>query len=642
MKRATGRIGNMLFSIIHNLIYIIEEIKNKKYDKYKYIFLYFDTKIFCLYTNGSNKQLIEYLTLLNCDLLLNKLILDNIIKPIYYDDFYPYYIIYSVLDIEICNKLNSYLVDLYKDLRKKEQIEDDKEYITISLHYRLSDFCATGFSKCYNHKQLTYEGSNFRILSFIYYRDCLKKIFDKEKDKNFKIIIYYLSSPLDDLFIKFFIEYLKISFDDLKEKIKFITEIDYLDELTDKTKIFDLSIIYSASLSNYLILSNSTFGFWMFYFKLLKLKLDDLPIPVIITNVYFGNYFIYYTDSSKYKMSLLHILNDQYFLWLQPDNLIKVMTTTDKTVNLPKYFIDDINLYNQKIQFESSCIVDSAYFICLINDIIRTTLILIYIYLYIDNIDNELDLVDIIKILYCLDFKYEIGQNQQFYFDIFKFYILDQKELIKERIVFMFQNFEITTKNKDIFDISHFFNLLKTNIDKLSIKEYIELCTYKNTDIDKFNNFIYLKNDYIFEIKIDKPTDEFKNFIRKFINNNEFLNEFPLKIDIFKYLLNNNLFLLICKFWYISNIQKLSELKNIFDSKDTTKYEQIHTYIKKLYIEIYGENNQKFKIDFDKMKKLLYGSDKIYEQSLDNIILKIYTYENPTLQILIFIKQQIS
>jgi hypothetical protein len=499
-----SRIGNILFSIMRNIIYV----KTKQLETDKYIFICLDDFKYLRYE--SNKELFNYLTLYDTNKLIYIDLFTDIPIPFDYNteyigEYYPYKIINLILlNKNIRNSIKEIFNKLYIDLRKEEQKIDDESYITITIHYRLSDFCANGYNKCFNKRLVGYEGDNYRILSFIYYCNCLEKIFNKnkEEEKKFKIIIYYYSNNLDDLFIKLFIEYLNIYFENIKEKIQFITEIQYLNELTDKSKIFDLSIIYTASLSKYLILSNSTFGFWMFYFRLLRLENDSDIIN--IDDVLFGKYLLY-TKTSE----LFEFINNQLFLSLDTELIPEIIDQEyEKYKDYYKDIIKadiikaDIKIYNSKITFDKECIVNSSYFYCIKNDIIRMFLVYYYIYKYITDNDKLNELIELLK---C-----SIDYNIIYCFEFFKKNILKHdKNILKDIIKNIFTNFSTDNKN-----IAEFLNKLK-DIDNINLLDFILSCSYIITDKKSFEKFIeYNSIDYEIDMFYDNI---YINFISKFL-----------------------------------------------------------------------------------------------------------------------------
>ena len=249
---------------------------------------------------------------------------------------------------------------------KNNNITINKNTKIISLHYRLSDFCAgnsddTIFKNLWNDSHLycynsdlsiptsINEGIYFKILSFSYYIKCIEKIINNNKDNNYNylIIIYYLKTNNDNIIIKLLIEYIKYKFS--VTNIQLITEHQYYKDI----KLNELDLIYHASLNDYIILSNSTFGFWMCFLKILK-ELESEKTT--IDSIYYGKYLIY-TENDK--------IDHNAFLKFDKNALLKI---------------------NSDCKIETE---DIYYFYCLKNDIVRLLLIMLYFkYKYNVNIED--------------------------------------------------------------------------------------------------------------------------------------------------------------------------------------------------------------------------------------------------------------
>jgi len=379
------RLGNRLFNFFRTLTYIYKDIINNSI--IEYIFIY-------SYDNNISNLLKKYIIICNKynDILkLNKR--DNIIFYNFnnINKIYQKYYYYShdILEILLNNKLIKYNFMEFINKNIKIQKFDDTDKIKISLHYRLSDYCSgntnnklyeiyekyTNVPKllddeklnCFNNNYVNSdEGKKVNILSFIYYKNCIENIIKNNPDKkNFLIIIYYLKTLYDNIIIKLFIIYIKKNFTDIN--IEFKTEYEYYTE-----QLNELDLIYNSSLNDIVILSNSTFGFWMIFFKILNSYKNN---TTELNTVYYGKYLYYLKDNSR---AVIDEINS--FLYIDKMYITKL--------NESKYILENSNL----LHFNNNCIINNDsiyYFKCLLKDRIRIILIILYFkYKYNTNINN--------------------------------------------------------------------------------------------------------------------------------------------------------------------------------------------------------------------------------------------------------------
>ena len=276
------RIGNKLFYFIDTLFKYLKYIENISNTTYNHIIIIFDELfhpeiVHIIYSKN--------LTGIGIDFLDRKNNYTNIIDYLDYLDvsefmynnptFNSRYILEYLFDSEYepsKKNLKQYLRMITCDL-KKAKYNDNKK--CISMHIRMSDFC-TGRNTCFdkvteivlsdtensNIKNNQGASNDFPILSFEYYYNCLNEILKDKDYSDYRLIIYYYDSFIDNIVIKFYIKMFEIKF----SKLEIITEHEYLDK-TKNTN--ELSLLYTASQSEYIIISNSTFGFFMYYFGIL-------------------------------------------------------------------------------------------------------------------------------------------------------------------------------------------------------------------------------------------------------------------------------------------------------------------------------------------------------------------------------------
>jgi len=209
------------------------------------------------------------------------------------------------------------------------------------------------------------EGKDFYILSFLYYKKIIEKIIQNNPDKEYLIIIYYLSSEIDDIIIKLLIKYITDCFD--KINIEFVTEYEYYNE-----EYNELQLIYNSSLNDIVILSNSTFGYWMTFFKIIYTYEKDK----VINSIYFGKYLKYMFIDDKIK-------NAEMSAYLNIDQMLDSKTSEIKFIKCDfLLFDDDCSLDNDHIY----------YFYCLKYDLIRILLVILYFkIIYKKNINDIVD-----------------------------------------------------------------------------------------------------------------------------------------------------------------------------------------------------------------------------------------------------------
>ena len=265
-----------------------------------------------------------------------------------YRPFIYHYLLKDEYQIYTRNCITSLLENnIITDLRKNKEA---KSYKTITIHTRMSDFCS-GMTECFDINTYSTEGESYLILDFDYYINALLEILKKEKEiENLQIIIFYRKTPIDIMVVKLLKLYItkKLGISNI------ITEYDYC----SSEKYSELSLIYTSSLSDYIIISNSTFAFWMFYFKMMKNNNDN-------NNIYFQKYPIYAAGEDNYLQ--LNII--------PKDELILDVLKDKKTYN-------DIN---------------NNYFICssLQKDFVRTLLCIIMIAYCIETKNESYDKTDV-------------------------------------------------------------------------------------------------------------------------------------------------------------------------------------------------------------------------------------------------------
>jgi hypothetical protein len=386
------RFGNKLFGFFKSLVYTCKELihfDNKELKhlyNIKYIFFYNEDDYFekrsyelldkhIFNKDYDNVKIREITYLRNLRSITNK----NDFNNLY--DYYAHDILCILLDSKNIESKNikTFFYDFINKNTKvlKIRTTQSDDLIKISLHYRLSDFCAgntddTFFNEykknintnvirdqfeCYNNStKVNDEGKKFYILSFIYYMNIINKIISQNQNKEFKIIIYYLKTKIDDIIIYLLIEYIQKNIDE-KIKVYFDTEYSYYEE----NNYNELDLIYNASKNDVVILSNSTFGFWMIFFKILS---DYTDKDTEIKSIYYGKY--------------LNYSNITGYLYID------------------KMLENNVLIESNLLKFNENCSIDDSniyYFHCLELDMIRIFLIILYFKLKykinIDNIDEQ-------------------------------------------------------------------------------------------------------------------------------------------------------------------------------------------------------------------------------------------------------------
>lgn len=197
----------------------------------------------------------------------------NFFKPHDINTKFVNFYMFSILGLNMMlNIINKFIACISSDLRlDKYKSSDDK--VTISVHFRMSDYC-TGQNTCFDKIQNNIndvenlDGANIRfpILGFKYYIDSLDEILRKNNGKKCRIILFYYKTFIDEQIIKLYINIIKIRFKDFDLEI--ITEYEYI----ESSKANEISLIFTASLSDYIIMSNSTFGYFMCYFNIVRYR----------------------------------------------------------------------------------------------------------------------------------------------------------------------------------------------------------------------------------------------------------------------------------------------------------------------------------------------------------------------------------
>lgn len=354
-----GRLGNNLFDYIRYLITIflnaraIQDVGINKiliaapYPILSFEYIY-DQKII----NHTQLILIEHLKEYQYKFL-------DLLKS-ESDVLYKYYssiiLLYTLHNIEIYKFIQPILYNYFTNFIESKIIEKKSDICDICLHIRMSDFCSS--NKNYRNTLDGNEGAIYLypILSFNYYYNCLDQIIANNPDHIYRLIIFYYKTPIDELVINYFINTLKIRYEN--KKLIIITEYEY-------TKADnELSLIYDASLCDYIILSNSTFAFWIYYFRMLR---SNEP-----NKIYYPKYPLY--------NSLIEVIPLLLNTALYNDIIINYDTDYNKA--LEKLQINDIITYNS---------VTSSYFICL-NKIIENKDLVRLIFASIEYFRSKLNL----------------------------------------------------------------------------------------------------------------------------------------------------------------------------------------------------------------------------------------------------------
>jgi len=363
---------------------------------------------------------------------------------------------------------------------KEVPIVPIKKKEKISIHYQLSDFCAGNTdneiqdlynkfktptptitdSKCFNIKSTGDDGLSLNIVSFIYYEKIIKEIIKDKDINNFVIIIYYLKTNIDDIIIKLFIKYLILKF----PGIAITTEYEYYEQPYN-----ELDLLYSASLNNYIIMTNSTFSYWMFFFKILYLsELIDIDC-------------IYFSKHLKYLEHTFLDLNGD----LEP-------------------FISD-----KLISFKEECHIKQVeYFYCLKNDIIRIFLVLLYFKLNKDLDMNELNATPDCKWFIQLYKKYYehklLNPNTKLVYEdiediesIFELYDSTPIDITKDKLTQIFKkivDYNIATDTTDT-KLTEIISLMSFNVGESSMSFSVsESLSSKNKYFKYKTKYLKLKN----------------------------------------------------------------------------------------------------------------------------------------------------
>jgi hypothetical protein len=224
------------------------------------------------------------------------------------------------------------------------------------------------------------DNKNFPILSFQYYKNIITKICSNNKLDKKLIIIYYLKTTIDEIIVKLLIKYLQNAF----PLLTFITEYEYY----DSTTYTELGLLYNAGMNDIVILSNSTFGYWMSFFNILKNYTDT---DTKLKSVYFGRYLFYVMPSSN-ESEIYDVINNNGYLILDKDILSKSDLKEYKHKVDDEYYNKILESYNENFNeltkinfFDDSCIIPNNeiyYFYCYTYDMIRIFLVIFYIKKY--------------------------------------------------------------------------------------------------------------------------------------------------------------------------------------------------------------------------------------------------------------------
>jgi hypothetical protein len=374
--RIGDRLGNNLFGIFRSITIILKNDYEKyDYKKYNYIFIYIDTE---KELNGFINKLVIKQKYINSNKINSNLLyhdrgsfLSKLMK------------IYAATDILQILLLNNQMKEIFKNvilsiIGEELTIVQPSSKKKISLHYRLSDFCSGDLDTDHNSKCISSNSSKpsepsnniiFPILSFQYYANIINKIIENNKvdydQSKLLIIIYYLQTNIDYIIVMLLKDYLISKF----EKLEIIFEHEYYVQTTS-----ELALLYSAGNNDIVILSNSTFGYWMSFFNILKSYTDTTKL----TSVYFGQYLLYtnkflikrllHTDSEKEIYNLM--IYDNGYLMLDKD----ILNSPNEAIFTKLEAFD---------YFDDKCVIDYIdiyYFTCYLYDMVRIFLVIYYYY----------------------------------------------------------------------------------------------------------------------------------------------------------------------------------------------------------------------------------------------------------------------
>ena len=293
----------------------------------------------------------------------------------------------------IKNTVISCLAQSYTDLRKSESKELTN---TVGIHFRMSDYCS-GQITCFDKlKTSEFTTSNldgtsvqFPILSFKYYETALSTLIENDKGaKKYNIIFFYRKTFIDEGIIQLY-KYIIIN-----KFVQYIERIYCEEEYINYTDFTELSLMYTISLCDYLIISNSTFSFFVYYFKILNSNIKstaDLQSRNL-SSIYVPKKMIYIRYNTALEPSIdmapsTEIINKikekkvnipdidnisfEQFLILDIFNYILIYIITAKLCNKDKYknfldtllllIVNDKQLIEVLLDFELSTFLKKIY-----------------------------------------------------------------------------------------------------------------------------------------------------------------------------------------------------------------------------------------------------------------------------------------
>jgi hypothetical protein len=249
------------------------------------------------------------------------------------------------------------------------------------------------------------------------------------------------------------------------------------------------------------------------------------------------NYKKIYNFIFLYKEELINILEDQTTIYAINENIDNnaidlLIKNIDKSLNK----IENINL---------NAYIDFYIYIEELTKLLHNNIIFI----------NTIDIYEK-KFLISDTSKNNINQNKTLILDLYKKYNIENKKLLNESIISIFNNLDIVNKYNEIFLI------LRQHLDKNNntISLYLEFInTIKSLEID--SNFLEIINQYNLQLKDSILINELENINIKcnkntdiLFNNNKLFNNNYFTIN--KLQLFNN----FANFSFIKQYKTLSEL----------------------------------------------------------------------------------
>ena len=519
------RFGNVLFGLINFIIcYIMKILELNNDEEYFIIIDNNNDKFDNTYKSSCDNRLDN----LGCNLpehifeafkkkynSAGKILNIKDLLPIYQYIYETELMLVALQNIECKKKLNKWLTTIINV--EYEYIYPEHKYIT--MHLRMSDFCS-GKNYCYENvieddPESYHEGSYFYnrlahieikdsksstdyekkyeniklpffpILSYIYYENALSQILSNNPErKTYYLIIFYKKTIIDNYIVALYKILLKIKFPDL-----LIFDEYNISEIIKETKNIkkinvpeELKIMYMASLNEYIIMSNSTFGYFMQYFARLR-EYSNLVILNPDYLIYSSSVNILNIDYKLVNKKNIEEIKTKFPLISIPDNetnlsIIYIIGFYYHCLNY-KYF--DKNPYRMRYPDKT-------------DDFIRFLLFIVYLYLHKDenrkftiNGICQLDKLNSVTKIF-----YSIIINESSIVVQFKKlkYI---PSLISNHDVF-YKIFELIDK-KEAWDIL-LVSLLKKYSWYIQPHPYKQLSQYQLFSVDHNSFAIYSSDDY--------------------------------------------------------------------------------------------------------------------------------------------------